>query len=402
MRALLPGLGLLLLLLASVAAAQDFYDAGAPGGDDFYNPTEFMDNAPAPAPALDMEVTDEYRPDGYYEPYDFNFQRAQNPDSNPDLKPPPGMVIPPDGTPYDPSAPPGADGVPLDTYVPDAAPPSYNEPLQAELESQDLAPPAVPGVPPDLTPDLPPNPPPYAPPDPAPRPDPAATAPPPMPAAFAADTAPVRFVVGRKAARRFMVANPALSAAIGRAFESGSGADWLAMNGEILKIYADLTSAEPSYPEIHEEFDRVNSVLAAFVFSGAFGAKDGLVVKWRDRLFAVIGPLSTKMKYAAPKKPELAAKVSAALGGTVAAVLPDGTHVIRLDSLKETLEAMLAEVEGGRFDRVHTVVDAAATHGEALKKLLVPYVNLVRAKVEQRRETADSEHLRRALEILRL
>jgi hypothetical protein len=199
-----------------------------------------------------------------------------------------------------------------------------------------------------------------------------------------------------------MVAHAEFSSAIGRAFDLGEEKHWLAMNGELLKIYADLTSTEPSWPEIHEEFDRANSVLASFLFSGAFGARDGLVVKWRDRLFVVIGPLSTKIKYARPKKPELAGKVAAALGGEVAAVLPDGTHIIRLATLKETLEAMLGELERGRFDRVQTVVDAARTHGEALKKLLVPYVNLVRSKVEQRRETADGENLRRALEILRI
>lgn len=377
----------LLLLLAHPAAAQDFFDAG-PAGDDFYNPAEFLDGGAAPIPSLDMEVTDEYRPDGYYEPYDFNFTRAQNPDQNPDLQLPPGMTLPPDGAPFDPDAPsPG--GYAPDTFAPDA-PPTYNEPLQAELEYQTIPPPDSGTAPPEPPPADPPGP---------------AVAPPPADA-WAGDTAPVRFVVGRKPARRFMVAAPPLSAAIGRAFAesvpSSAPANWLAMHGEILKIYADLTSAEPSYPEIYEEFDRVNSVLVTFVFSGAFGAKDGLIVKWRDRLFAVVGPLSVKIPYQAPKKPELAAKVSAALGGPVVAVLPDGTHIVRLDTLKETLEAMLAEVEGGRFDRVQTVVETAATHGEALRKLLVPYVNLVRAKVEQRRETADTEHLRRALEILKL
>ena len=390
----------LLLLAPAAAAAQDFYGtdpatAGAAAADDFYNPVEYMNGAPPPAPSIDMEVTDEYRPDGYYEPYDFNFQRAQNPGTNPDLQPPPGGIPPgPDGAPVTtPDGFPGpgdAGGVPPDVYVPDVAPPTYNEPLQAELESQTFTGPpggfAPPGYPP---PDAPPVTPPPA-------------GPALLPAAPASDTAPVRIMIGPKPARRFMVAHPAFSSAISRAFDLNDEKSWLAMNAELIKIYADLTSDEPSWPEIHEEFDRVNSVLAAFLFSGAFGAKSGLVVKWRERLFLVIGPLSTKIKYARPKKPELAGKVASALGGEVAAVLPDGTHVIRLATLKETLEAMLAELETGRFDRVKTVIDAANSHGEALKKLLVPYVNLVRSKVEQRRETADGENLRRALEILRI
>lgn len=362
------------------AQETEIYDYSAVSDGDFYNPTEYMGEDPGAGdgglPSVEMEVSDEYRPDGYYEPYDFNFV-PQNGETvsvgEPDSGYPLDTPLPVDDYNNQPAYDPAAYG--QDTYVPEITAPVYDPALQVEMEEAAIqSPVAAEPVPdsPGVT-SIPIN-----------------------------EKAPIRFLVGiQQNPKRFLVASPALARALGQAMVSSEEREWLQLNNEVVKVFSDLSSPEPSYPELYEEFERVNSVLISFIFSGAFGAREGAILKWNDRLFAIVGPLSTRIKVRPVKMTELVERIAAALGGRLRRSLEDGTRYVDLSSLTGAVDKIMTEVSEGNFAQVKALSDGINTAGDRLKKLLNPFLHLLQAKFQLEAGKGEEKY-RQALETLKL
>jgi hypothetical protein len=379
--------GLVFFPVTDPVFSQELYDySSASGEGDFYDPTEYMDEAyqndqqdtsdqqntqnydysENTGGSIEMDVTDEYYPDGYYEPYDFNYIPGQTPDES---------VSPQDNgnVSYDYQQ----DNYDTDTYIPQEEPPVYEEPLQVEMETFEKE---------TVTTQIP---------------DESVTA--------ATDSnllpeekKPIRFMINRKNPKRFIIANLDFNRALKKAFYSRDDNDWLKLNGEMIKIYADLNSTEPSYPEIYEEFEKINSVLVSFAFSGAYGARDGAILKWNNRLLAVVGPISTKIKVRKVKKEQLVSDLTEVLGGKVTRTLPDGTYYVILGSLLESVQSIMSQIEDGEYKKVSTLSKSISIAGAKLKKMLGPFMNLLKLKFIQRVNKDKNPKFQKALEILKI
>ena len=212
------------------------------------------------------------------------------------------------------------------------------------------------------------------------------------------DKKPIRFLIGHKNPKRFIVANLKLNRALKKALLTSTDAEWYALNNEIIKLYSDLNSTEPSYPEIYEEFERINSVLIQFSFSGAFGATDGAIIKWKERYYAIIGPLSTKIKIRQVKRAQLIAELTEVLGGKIRKKLSDGTYYVSLGTLTDSLKLILKEVEAGNYKKLETLSQSVKIAGKRMKKMLGPYMNLLKAKINIK--SGKDKKYKKALEIL--
>jgi hypothetical protein len=360
------------------AVAQELYDYSSADDGEFYNPTEYMgetydtgetgETDSYQENSIDMDVTDEYQPDGYYEPYDFNFVPEANgnaPNDTTQTQP----VDPP--VTYDYSA----ETYDQDTYIPAEQAPVYDEPLQVELDETSTYSTTESAVSSDQNDPISPE----------------------------SEKLPIRFVVGmRQNVKRFIVADKNFNRILHRALVSSNESDWLALNGEIIKVYSDLVSIEPSYPEIYEEFERVNSVLISFVFSGAFGAKDGVIMKWNDRLFAIVGPISKRIEMKSVKSNELVNQLTEVLGGQVRRKFADGTRYISLTPLLDSVNRIMTTVESGSLKEVEILARGLSISGARMKKLINPFFHLLRAKFQQRVTEKESATFKKALEILKI
>ena len=359
--------------------SQDLYDYSAyANDDDFYNPTEYISDTSTSVYDGDStnyqdgeDMSDEYHPDGYYEPYDFNMVNSVDSDNSS------GNQENNYTTYYDPQ------NYDEDTYIPEASEPSYEEPLQMEInqtskkkvkidnpvENNQI----ISGSDKKTESSLLPS-----------------------------KKRPIKVLVDSFHPKRYIVANLNLEKALKNALISSDEDSWKILNKKLIKLYADLNSKEPSYPEIYEEFERINSVLINFTFSGGFGARNGMILKWNDRYISVVGPLSPDIKIRRVKKEKLVYKLTEVLGGKVRKKLSNNTYYIILNTLIHSVNSIMNDVELSNYEKLKVISEGLKLGNKRLKKMIKPYFNLLKLKFISEFGKNKNPNFKRALRYLKI
>lgn len=356
----------------------------------------------------DLEPSDDYRPDGYYEPYDFSFVKTlpaseeppptQYPlppeaygEQQPEFTGQGGPAVPPPGG-YD-DAQLGPDAPPV-IAVPE--PPDFNSlivsprPGQPDSVITDFSNVQNPfneqGVSADISPSHP-------------QPVTAASENKPPQALTKNGGEPLKFFLRRgKKPVRFKLADESISANIEN-IVSGRGladSNWSELYDGVLNIYAGAVANTLGAEPLDEEFERINSVLITYMLSYGAPDFDSIIIKYKNYYFAFLGPLagvSAASKFK-PSNPEAKYKLLRLLGGDIIKIISGDTIMFSLKPLSFCVSDIMREVANGEFYKLEVLFRVMSSADAPVRNLVRPFFQLLKSKILSARDLEKAPELR--------
>ncbi|HOT76983.1 MAG TPA: hypothetical protein PK467_14435 [Candidatus Wallbacteria bacterium] len=367
----------------------------------------------------ELEPSDDYRPDGYYEPYDFSFVKtgpaSETPPptkhplppeaygeqpftgeqpviSAPDPPAPPQN--PPQGGYNDPSLGPDAPAGPADAVISVPDPPDFNALTAVQPAGQqnsvvtDFSNVQNPFNETGAAPET--------------KTQPAVSDPgaksPPAGAGKAAEA--MKFFVRRgKKPLRFKFSSENFSANFDRIIGGKNlmDANWQEIYDALLSAYNGavsdkLSSAEP----LDEEFERINSVLITYMLSYGGPNFDSVIVKYKNYYFAFLGPLASPEAASGfkPANPEAKYKLLRLLGGDIIKIISGNTIMFSLKPLSFCVNDIMREVANGEFYKLEVLFRVMTSADAPVRNLVRPFFQLLKSKIAGARDLEKVQQLR--------
>ena len=363
----------------------------------------------------ELEPSDDYRPDGYYEPYDFSFVKTapapETPSPTQHPLPPeaygqqPFTGEQPDFTPPPQNPPPGGYNDPqMSPEAPVNAPPPDLEPIVVpdppDFNSLTVAP--SPGQPNSVVTDFSTVQNPFN--ETGAAPDTGASAHPqnlnissaqPVsnPAAGKAAEALKLFVRKGKKPIRYKLTDEAISANIERIVGGKSllESNWNELHDGLLSLYSgavsnNLSAAEP----LDEEFERINSVLMTYMLSYGAPDFDSVIIKYKTYYFAFLGPLAGVPTNFKPSNPEAKYKLLRLLGGDIIKIISGSTIMFSLKPLSFCVSDIMREVANGEFYKLEVLFRVMTSADAPVRNLVRPFFQLLKSKIMSARDLEKS------------
>ena len=369
----------------------------------------------------ELEPSDDYRPDGYYEPYDFSFVKTSPaseeppptqyplppeaygeqpftgekqpapPARDPSIKPPGGYDDPqlgPDGSSTSP--PDGMDAI----AVPE--PPDFNSltvsprPGQSDSVVTDFSsvqnPFNEPGAASDAGASHPQNV------------NMVAEKQPSQALAAAGGESLKLFVRKGKKPVRFKLTNENLSLNIERII-SGKGlvdSNWSELHDGLLNIYAGAVANTLGAEPLDEEFERINSVLMTYMLSYGAPDFDSVIIKYKSYYFAFLGPLAGDSVSSGfkPSNPEAKYKLLRLLGGDIIKIISGNTIMFSLKPLSFCVSDIMREVANGEFYKLEVLFRVMTSADAPVRNLVRPFFQLLKSKILSARDLEKVPELR--------
>lgn len=369
----------------------------------------------------ELEPSDDYRPDGYYEPYDFSFVKTSPASEEP---PPTQYPLPPEaygeqpftgeqqpGVPaQDPSGPPpgGYDDPQLGPDGPSMQPPdgmdAITVPDPPDFNSLTVSP--RPGQSDSVVTDFSSVQNPFN--EPGAASDTGASHPQkvnvaaekqPAPALTAGGGEPLKFFVRRgKKPVRFKLADQNLSVNIERII-SGRGlidSNWSELHDGLLKIYAGAAANTLGAEPLDEEFERINSVLMTYMLSYGAPDFDSVIIKYKNYYFAFLGPFAGESAGAGfkPSNPEAKYKLLRLLGGDIIKIISGNTIMFSLKPLSFCVSDIMREVANGEFYKLEVLFRVMTSADAPVRNLVRPFFQLLKSKILSARDLEKVPELR--------
>ena len=386
-------------------------------------------------PYSNLEPSDDYKPDGYYEPYDFSFVKTQgqtNPQgqtspqgqAQPTPGPTPGVTdVPPTYPPTD-SAPlqdPGAPSTPP-SYEPSPvinvpAPPDFTGTANGSAAGQNqnnvpLQPPVDPG--PDYTPAGQPVQPQQPvvnnqnPPEPVKQPVKTPANQNGAQTATAGDQGTFKFLAHGPKPRRYKLSDNGITHSLDKVIngENVVDTDWLQILNGVKKYHKEAGANALSAPVIDDEFERINSVLLTYIYGGTFGRYDAAIMMYRNQYFAFLGPLSKDLRELSLKNynSEESYKLLRLLGGDIIKIISDRLFMFSIKPLSFCVNEIMREVSNGEFYKVEVLFRVMTSSEAPVQNLVRPFFHLLKSKIQSAYETEKNAGVRnnfaRAFEML--
>jgi len=369
--------------------------------------------APDPSAGVSSaEPSDEYRPDGYYEPYDFSFVKTPQQQQQSQQQPPPeypqgGQQQPQNQTTgsapqytsppaYEPATPQAPAYEPPPITVPEApdftgangtAPQAVTQPVVSTVDISAINQQNTAGTTQTQNTGTGQNPV-KAEPDKTPTPQavngqqaPAVKTQNPAPAANDV----LKFFVKKQKALRYQLKDPGLSGTLDK-IASGEmlmDANWNQILEAVSKYYNEAITNTISAPITDEEFERINSVLYTYICGGAFGAYDSAIVKHKNSYFAFFGPMEKSLQNLSVKNDnsEERYKLLRLLGGDIIKVVSNKLFIFSLKPLSLCVNDIMREVGNGEYYKIEVLFRVMTSADTPVRNLVRPFFQLLKAKV---------------------
>ncbi|HNY10747.1 MAG TPA: hypothetical protein PKK26_04055 [Candidatus Wallbacteria bacterium] len=352
-----------------------------------------------------IEPSDEYRPDGYYEPYDFSFVKTPIQQQQSQQQPPPEYPAQQQQTQTTPqqqySSPPAYE--PATPQAPTYEPPPITVPEAPDFTGtsgaapQAATPPVVSTI--DLSVMNPQNtagtgqsPATNQAPAPANAPNSKTPATPtqqasntrqPNPSAATNDI--LKFFVKKQKALRYQLKDPDFSGMLDK-IASGDmlmDTNWNQILEAVKKYYNEAINNTITAQITDEEFERINSVLYTYICGGAFGAHDSAIVKYKNSYFAFFGPLEKSLQNLNVKNDnsEERYKLLRLLGGDIIKVVSNKLFIFSLKPLSLCVNDIMREVGNGEYYKIEVLFRVMTSADTPVRNLVRPFFQLLKAKV---------------------
>ncbi len=368
----------------------------------------------------ELEPSDDYRPDGYYEPYDFSFVKTGPASETPPptkhpLPPeaygeqpftgeqpvvsapdqPAAPQTPPQGGYNDPSLGPDAPAGPADAVISVPDPPDFNSLTAVPAAGQQNS------VVTDFSNVQNPFNETGAGPEPAGQQAVSDSVPRNVqPAAAGKPSEAMKLFVRRgKKPLRFKLASENFSANFDRIIGGKNlmDADWQQIYDALLSVYngavtEKLSSAEP----LEEEFERINSVLITYMLSYGGPNFDSVIVKYKNYYFAFLGPLASPEAASGfkPANPEAKYKLLRLLGGDIIKIISGNTIMFSLKPLSFCVNDIMREVANGEFYKLEVLFRVMTSADAPVRNLVRPFFQLLKSKIAGARDLEKVQQLR--------
>ena len=350
----------------------------------------------------ELEPSDDYRPDGYYEPYDFSFVKTAPASETPS---PTQQPLPPEAYGADTgqnsqmnsAAPSGVTSTPpMDAPVPAVPPdsaPAVDVPEPPDFSAVSTSAPA--GATPPIVTDLngvqnpfneqgasPVN-------ERAAQPanvQPVLTSNPAPAVAATLKTEPLKlFVRYNKKPLRYQVTDDLFGANADKIIggKSLQESNWKELHSRIVALCGGAVANSLSANRIDEEFERINSVLMTYIMSYGAPDFDNVVIKYKNQYFAFLGPFSplSRNKDFRPSNPEAKYKLLRLLGGDIIKIIADNTVMFSLKPLSYCVNEIMREVANGEFYKIELLFRVMSSADMPVVNLVRPYFQLLRSKI---------------------
>ncbi len=371
--------------------------------------------APDPSAGVSSaEPSDEYRPDGYYEPYDFSFVKTPQQQQQSQQQPPPeypqgGQQQPQNQTTantpqytsppaYEPATPQAPSYEPPPITVPEApdftgangtAPQAVTQPVVSTVDLSVINPQNTAGTTQAQTPNT----------DPGQNPVKAVpdktqqtqtTQKQPAQAVKTQNTPPaandiLKLFVKKQKALRYQLKDAELSGTLDK-ITSGEmlmDANWNQILESVQKYYNEAITNTISAQITDEEFERINSVLYTYICGGAFGAYDSAIMKYKNNYFAFFGPMEKSLQNLNVKNDnsEERYKLLRLLGGDIIKVVSNKLFIFSLKPLSLCVNDIMREVGNGEYYKIEVLFRVMTSADTPVRNLVRPFFQLLKAKV---------------------
>jgi hypothetical protein len=369
----------------------------------------------------ELEPSDDYRPDGYYEPYDFSFVKTSPASEEP---PPTKYPLPPEAygeqpftgeqqpgvTGQEPAGPPpgGYDDPQLGPDGPPMQPPDGMDaiavPEPPDFNSLIVSP--RPGQPDSVVTDFSSVQNPFN--EPGAASDAGSSHPQtvnvvsekkPSQALTAGGGEPLKLFLRRgKKPVRFKLTNANLSANIENII-SGRGlaeSNWNELHDGLLSIYAGAVANTLGAEPLDEEFERINSVLMTYMLSYGAPDFDSVIIKYKNYYFAFLGPLAgvSSASDFKPSNPEAKYKLLRLLGGDIIKIISGNTIMFSLKPLSFCVSDIMREVANGEFYKLEVLFRVMTSADAPVRNLVRPFFQLLKSKILSARDLEKAPELR--------
>lgn len=363
----------------------------------------------------ELEPSDDYRPDGYYEPYDFSFVKTA---PAPETPPPTKHPLPPEAYGEQPFTGEQPDYTPpAGQQPPNPQPGGYNDPAMGpdspvispppggeqfevpdppDFNSLTVAPPA--GQSSSVVTDFSTVQNPFNESGAAPETQPSPQQPAvqghaagqPSPPAVAKGAEALKLFVRKgKKPIRYKLTDASLCANIERIVGGKSllESNWREIHDGLLDIYNgavsnNLQAAEP----LDEEFERINSVLMTYMLSYGAPDFDSVIIKYKTYYFAFLGPLSGGPSNFKPSNPEAKYKLLRLLGGDIIKIISGNTIMFSLKPLSFCVSDIMREVANGEFYKLEVLFRVMTSADAPVRNLVRPFFQLLKSKIMSARD----------------
>lgn len=347
-------------------------------------------------PYSNLEPSDDYKPDGYYEPYDFSFVKTQGQGGQqtpaapvapvPDT-PPPDYGVPAAPPSYEPSAvinvppPPDFSGT-ANSYPAGQAPvqaAGYGQNEPATNQGGQQTPPAQPV---------------NAPVTPQPLPD----VKPPVNNAPAGEQASFKFLASGPKMKRFKLSDADLTRSLDKVISGANvvDKDWLQIMDGVRKYHNGAAANSLTVPPIEDEFERINSVLLTYIYGGTFGKYDAAIMMYRNQYFAFLGPMTRELGALSLKNynSEERYKLLRLLGGDIIKIISDRLFMFSVKPLSFCVSEIMREVSNGEFYKVEVLFRVMTSAETPIQNLVRPFFHLLKSKLKNAFENEKNAEVR--------